>query len=610
MNLERFAKLKDNPVLSKLATDAANLKAMLGESNLDALTKNIVLTAKIELDAKIKQINLDERGVEAKFKGIIDTFQEFGLTTLTLGRMTQTSRSELESYSIAIAYLKEDISKLGNSAEDTAKALEKELLIRELEKKALNAAGADDFVRRGTLGTNRTNKLFEEINQAYSGVGTAADILITDMRNKLDSQMEIYAKEQSAMTPEQRKIAIEIIRDKKDKLDEAMRLETMRYKDTQAYAAGVSLASSTKDSIGNGIKDFMKGKASFKETIGNVARNFAEKIIDTYVDGMMSAVFKKNGIADKILTSIGAIFFGEGSNFLSSIFGGNGEPDPLLQANKDLEQAIRELTNALTGRISDEFDIPKTKKNEYAFDDAMQGTDIVKEATIEAGDNTSESVVNTGDKTISAISKGAKSQVDSIMNLGNSLRQITSGNPLSMINGVSGAINSVGNIAGAFSKFGGASSWVTGGLEGSLNNMMGLGLDVSEWMLADGGFVSGPGTATSDSIFAKLSNGEFVVNAESTRKHRKLLEHINLGGISKFAEGGLVGSPSLTPENAIFNTSSKELAPVHKKTNNQAVFNINITGDVSRQTRSEIQRMIPQIATGVNMHNREQGNRR
>lgn len=44
---------------------------------------------------------------------------------------------------------------------------------------------------------------------------------------------------------------------------------------------------------------------------------------------------------------------------------------------------------------------------------------------------------------------------------------------------------------------------------------------------ATGGFVSGPGTSTSDSIPALLSDGEFVVNAKSTKRFLPLLEKIN-----------------------------------------------------------------------------------
>ena len=38
-----------------------------------------------------------------------------------------------------------------------------------------------------------------------------------------------------------------------------------------------------------------------------------------------------------------------------------------------------------------------------------------------------------------------------------------------------------------------------------------------------------------------MLHGEFVVNAASTAKHGKLLEAINTGKVSKFADGGIVG---------------------------------------------------------------------
>lgn len=46
---------------------------------------------------------------------------------------------------------------------------------------------------------------------------------------------------------------------------------------------------------------------------------------------------------------------------------------------------------------------------------------------------------------------------------------------------------------------------------------------------ATGGYFTGAGTGTSDSNLAKLSNGEFIVNAAATRKNRALLEAINSG---------------------------------------------------------------------------------
>ncbi|MEU8055717.1 hypothetical protein [Microbispora bryophytorum] len=68
------------------------------------------------------------------------------------------------------------------------------------------------------------------------------------------------------------------------------------------------------------------------------------------------------------------------------------------------------------------------------------------------------------------------------------------------------------------------------------------GMSVPGMARASGGFVSGPGTSTSDSIMARLSDGEFVINAKQTSRHRDLLEAINAG---KFASGGFVGPTDL-----------------------------------------------------------------
>lgn len=57
-----------------------------------------------------------------------------------------------------------------------------------------------------------------------------------------------------------------------------------------------------------------------------------------------------------------------------------------------------------------------------------------------------------------------------------------------------------------------------------------------------GGRISGPGTGTSDSIPAMLSNGEFVIKASSVSKYGQgFLEMLNSGNLPKFATGGLVG---------------------------------------------------------------------
>ncbi|QOZ76709.1 hypothetical protein XH83_15360 [Bradyrhizobium sp. CCBAU 53351] len=56
---------------------------------------------------------------------------------------------------------------------------------------------------------------------------------------------------------------------------------------------------------------------------------------------------------------------------------------------------------------------------------------------------------------------------------------------------------------------------------------------------ADGGEVSGPGGPRDDRVLARVSPGEYIVNARSTAKHRALLEQINRA--PRFADGGMVG---------------------------------------------------------------------
>lgn len=83
-----------------------------------------------------------------------------------------------------------------------------------------------------------------------------------------------------------------------------------------------------------------------------------------------------------------------------------------------------------------------------------------------------------------------------------------------------------------------------GGATGGFGNF-GKNFGKSFFGRADGGLVLGAGTGTSDSIPTMLSNGEYVINAEATKKNLPLLNAINYGNpVARFAEGGLVGGSS------------------------------------------------------------------
>jgi len=81
--------------------------------------------------------------------------------------------------------------------------------------------------------------------------------------------------------------------------------------------------------------------------------------------------------------------------------------------------------------------------------------------------------------------------------------------------------DAVGNFVSFVAKILGAvGGWIGGIIKGILGKLFGF---------AEGGLVEGPGTSKSDNIVARLSPGEFVVNAEATKQYLPLLEAINEG---------------------------------------------------------------------------------
>lgn len=61
----------------------------------------------------------------------------------------------------------------------------------------------------------------------------------------------------------------------------------------------------------------------------------------------------------------------------------------------------------------------------------------------------------------------------------------------------------------------------------------------------DGGQFSGEGGPKDDKNLIRISDGEFIVNAESTKKYRRVLEAINNGTIRSFANGGATSGEAL-----------------------------------------------------------------
>jgi hypothetical protein len=124
----------------------------------------------------------------------------------------------------------------------------------------------------------------------------------------------------------------------------------------------------------------------------------------------------------------------------------------------------------------------------------------------------------------------------------------------------------------------------------------GSGSFIGPVMKAGGGIINGPGTGTSDSIHARLSDGEFVVKASATAQNRALLEAINGGRIPRFADGGMVSSlASPTSGAPMIGGQTNHFSPVINVTGAQAGSpsqNKDLAQQISKHVNDSMQAMI------------------
>ena len=110
---------------------------------------------------------------------------------------------------------------------------------------------------------------------------------------------------------------------------------------------------------------------------------------------------------------------------------------------------------------------------------------------------------------------------------------------------------------------------------------------------ATGGLIRGPSTGTSDSIPARLSDGEFIVNAAATRRNLDLLHAINRGEVAAFAAGGLAGDrPSSRAANDNRRPAANDNAP---NITINAPVTVNANGGTPEQNADLAKRMARQM---------------
>lgn len=98
-----------------------------------------------------------------------------------------------------------------------------------------------------------------------------------------------------------------------------------------------------------------------------------------------------------------------------------------------------------------------------------------------------------------------------------------------------------------------------------LTALMGVGGGIGSWagtargklFAASGGYIVGPGSGTSDSIPAMLSNGEYVINAEAVdRIGLPILNGLNSGRLDGFATGGYIGHAAYSNDGGTSNVAT------------------------------------------------------
>jgi tape measure domain-containing protein len=350
--------------------------------------------------------------------------------------------------------------------------------------------------------------------------------------------------------------------------------------------AGFRFRDTVFSSFREGLSGLMKGDASFKDTLRMLADRFTGGIIDSFVDGLVSSLEKTD--LSGLLTRLGKGQFDLGTIFGGSEFANQQTAGATLQtAGISLNTAAMSL-QAAAGMMSGQNGLGMLGDVSGMFGQSSSFDKAIETAVTPSF----ESVTNGFDNVLSTADMGFKGVTDS------ATETFGANGPLpGLFEGAFGSTGFLGDIIGGLGRL------LSDGATGIADGVGAIAGVVGSLFMADGGHVSGRGTSKSDSIPAMLSNGEFVVNAAATAKNRALLEAINKGRVPKFADGGIVKSSSAVSKEFSNRSSNNSSSSVTK-------IDLGITGDISRQTRAEVMKMLPELAQGVNMFNKERNVKR
>jgi len=385
----------------------------------------------------------------------------------------------------------------------------------------------------------------------------------------------------------------------------------------EVLGRGEKLAEEIRDSFQETVKGIFEGA----NDIGDIFDNIGKKILGTFQD------IASQGITDMIFGKKGEEGESGGlGGFLGGLLGGDDTAKMAQDPNAAKQGGLGGMIGGAVDSVKGLFGFGKGKEGDggtlgglLGGGEAPDGTEAnpfyVKIVSDLMGlDKEGGSPLDAlKDKALGKDGKDGKKK-DEVLPL-EGLKEVNSG----YLENIKGIFNGVeGSWGGLFDNFGDSLGGVFSGLTDSLSGMFsgggggGMGGLLSAGLglfgFADGGAVKGPGTGTSDSIMAALSNGEYVINAKSTKKYGALLAAINSGNMPKFAEGGMVGE-SLPVMNSDLqaNTISKAGNASKGPTQMNSSVTLQVTGDVTEATRKAVRDMGNEIASNVQSQFAERG---
>lgn len=303
-----------------------------------------------------------------------------------------------------------------------------------------------------------------------------------------------------------------------------------------------------KQALEDGLVEFLTDGIQQAESLGDALRNLAVSFLKTMnqffakkvVSGLMDAWFPEEGFSNKE------------TDYTSGA-------ETATAATEQVSMATEQSITALEANTTATENLTTAMNN--APTQGAEGTATTTAGTASSAASTANSATTSG---------GAVQQTG-----GGTATQAGAPSTSNFITNIFGS--SLGQLAGSLFSL---KNLISGDTKERLLSMIYLQLQLIHQAVtalsfsassgfATGGYISGAGTATSDSIPAMLSNGEYVVKASAVRQYgRTMLDRINSGSyerlrvsVPKFATGGYVGSTGAKATNNFATSFGASVSP-------------------------------------------------